>query len=64
MTTKESSRNRNNEKVWTDENEYLEWFEKAYPEKKKASGYRNRKTTNSKDYIFKIDYKEIIINFD
>jgi hypothetical protein len=64
MKKKSGTRNRNNEKVWTDEKEYLEWFEKEYPPKKKANGFRNRKTINSKDYVFKKDYKEIILSFD
>ena len=61
---KQSARNRNNEYVHQTVESYLEWFAKAYPEKKKANGYRNRKTMKPEDYIFKKDYKEIIISFD
>ena len=64
MKKKSVTRNRNNEYVHQTIESYLEWFEKAYPEKKKAYKCRNRKTTNSKDYIFKKDYKEIILSFD
>ncbi len=64
MKKKSGKRNRNNEYVHQTIESYLEWFEKEYPSKKKANGYRNRKTTDSKDYVFKRDYKEIIISFD
>jgi len=63
-THKEVGRNRNNEYVHQTVESYLEWWSKAYPEKKKANGYRNRKTVKSEDYIFKKDYKEIILSFD
>jgi hypothetical protein len=58
------NKNRNNQKVHQTIESYLEWWDKAYPEKKKAYGPRIRETTKSKDYIFKKDYKEIIISFD
>jgi len=61
---KQSGRNRNHEYVHQTVESYLEWFAKAYPEKKKASGYRNKKTTKPENYIFKKDYKEIILSFD
>tara|TARA_Y100001973_G_scaffold105213_1_gene177582 strand:- start:1802 stop:1999 length:198 start_codon:yes stop_codon:yes gene_type:complete len=63
-THKETGRNRNNEYVHQTIESYLEWWEKAHPAKKKAHKNRYRKTTESKDYIFKRDYKEIIISFD
>jgi len=61
---KECGRNRNNEYVHQTVESYLEWFAKAYPEKKKANRWRVRKTMKPEDYIFKKDYKEIIISFD
>jgi hypothetical protein len=64
MKKKSGKRNRNNEYVHQTVESYLEWWAKAYPEKKKANGYRNRKTVKSEDYIFKKDYKEIILSFD
>lgn len=63
-THKEVGRNRNNEYVHQTVESYLEWWNTAYPEKKKANGYRNRKTVKPEDYIFKKDYKEIILSFD
>jgi len=64
MKKKSGTRNRNKEYVHQTEESYLKWFEKAYPEKKKANNFRNRKTCKSEDYIFKRDYKEIILIFD
>jgi len=63
-THKETGRNRNNEYVHQTIESYLEWWEKAYQTKKKGTKMRNRKMSNSKDYIFKRDHKEIIISFD
>lgn len=56
--------NRNNYKVHQTVESYLEWFEKAYPEKKKANKYRNRKTSDNKDYVLIIEHKEVILTFD
>jgi len=64
---KASARNRNKEYVHQTVESYLEWFEKAYyPETKPKRGRpsRNKKTTDPKDYCFKIVHKEIILNFD
>jgi len=58
------ARNRNNQKVHQTIESYLEWWDKAYPEKKKAYGPRIRKTTKSQNYEFKIIKKEIILYFD
>lgn len=56
--------NRKNYKVHTCEKEYLEWFEKTYPEKTKSYKCRNRKTSDNKDYVVIIQHKEVILTFD
>ena len=61
---KQSAKNRNNEYVHQTVESYLEWFAKAYPEKKKAYRWRVTKTMKPEDYIFKKDYKEIILSFE
>lgn len=64
MTNKIAIKNRANFKVHQTTESYLKWFDKAYPEKKKETRSRYRKTCKNEDYVFKRDYKEIIITFD
>lgn len=63
-THKETGRNRNNEYVHQTIESYLEWWEKAYKTKKTGRKMRTTKISNSENYIFKRDHKEIIISFD
>jgi len=64
---KHHARNRNKEKVWTDEKLYIEWFEKTYypPIKPKVGRPpMYNKVSLPKDYVLKITKKEIILSFD
>ena len=60
--------NRNNYKVWTDETEYLEWFNKFWINETKRivkiekERRRGRKPKGSRS--LKVENKEIILNFD
>ena len=60
--------NRNKYKVWTDETEYLEWFNKFWINETKRivkiekERRRGRKPKGSRS--LKVENKEIILNFD
>ena len=61
-------RNRNKCKVWTDETEYLEWFNKFWINETKRivkiekERRRGRKPKGSRS--LKVEHKEIILSFD
>ena len=63
MTNKIAIKNRANFKVHQTTESYLKWFEKAYPEKKKETRTRYRKTSKNEDYIFRVNHKVTILTF-